>query len=53
MFFAEANLFKVFDFDLVSGNPDHALTNPFSIMFSRPMAEKYFGPKIRSAKQCG
>ena len=43
MYFAEANLFKVFDFTLVSGNPDHALENPFSILFSRPMAEKYFG----------
>ena len=43
MFFAEANLFKVFDFHLLSGNPDQALVNPFSIMFSRPMAEKYFG----------
>ncbi|GAB4051163.1 ABC transporter permease [Spirosoma litoris] len=43
MFFAEANLFKVFDFKLLSGNPDQALVNPFSIMFSRPMAEKYFG----------
>lgn len=43
VFFAEANLFKVFDIDLVSGNSDHALENPFSIMFSRPMAEKYFG----------
>ncbi|WP_420151143.1 ABC transporter permease [Spirosoma sp.] len=43
IFFAEANLFKVFDFNLISGNPDHALENPFSIMFSRPMAEKYFG----------
>lgn len=43
MFFAEANVFRVFSFDIVSGNPDQALVNPFSIMFSRPMAEKYFG----------
>lgn len=43
IFFAEANLFKVFSVDVVSGNPDQALVNPFSIMFSRPMAEKYFG----------
>ena len=43
IFLAEANLFKVFDFTLLSGNPDHALENPFSILFSRPMAEKYFG----------
>ena len=43
MFAAEANLFKVFSFDVLNGNPDKALENPFSIMFSRPMAEKYFG----------
>ncbi|WP_221394022.1 ABC transporter permease [Dyadobacter sp. NIV53] len=43
MFAAEQNLFKVFSFDLLSGNPDKALENPFSIMFSKPMAEKYFG----------
>jgi len=43
MFAAESNLFKVFDFKVLSGNPDKALENPFSIMFSRPMAEKYFG----------
>ena len=43
VFFAEANLFNVFDIDLTSGNSSHALANPFSILFSRPMAEKYFG----------
>ena len=43
LYFAEASLFRVFSFDLTSGNPDHALVNPFSIVFSRPMAEKYFG----------
>ncbi|GAB4027594.1 ABC transporter permease [Spirosoma gilvum] len=43
IFLAEANLFKVLSFDVVSGNPDQALANPFSIMFSRPMAQKYFG----------
>ncbi|RIV17255.1 ABC transporter permease [Fibrisoma montanum] len=43
VYFAEADLFKILSFDLVSGNPDKALENPFSILFSRPMAEKYFG----------
>ena len=43
IYLAEANLFKVFDFTLLNGNPDQALKNPFSILFSRPMAEKYFG----------
>lgn len=43
IFLAEANLFNVLDFDVISGNPDKALVNPFSIMFSQPMAKKYFG----------
>ena len=43
MYFADPNLFKVLSFDVTSGNTDQALVNPFSIMFSRPMAEKYFG----------
>lgn len=43
LYAAEANLFKVFTFDVIQGNPENALVNPFSIMFSRPMAEKYFG----------
>ncbi|MGV3558663.1 ABC transporter permease [Larkinella arboricola] len=41
--FAEENLFKVLDFRVIIGNPDQALVNPFSIMLSQPMAQKYFG----------
>ncbi|MCF2503111.1 ABC transporter permease [Dyadobacter sp. CY107] len=40
---AEANIFKVFSFKVIQGNADKALENPFSIMFSKKMAEKYFG----------
>jgi putative ABC transport system permease protein len=43
IFAAEPSLFKVFSFDVLNGNQDKALENPLSIMFSRPMAEKYFG----------
>lgn len=43
IFFAESNIFKVFDFQVVAGNASYALANPFSMMLSRPMAEKYFG----------
>lgn len=43
IFFAEPSIFKVFDFQVVAGKASYALTNPFSIMLSRPMAEKYFG----------
>lgn len=41
-FYAEENLFKVFDFDIVQGNPEKALEKPFSIMLSEEMAKKYF-----------
>ncbi|WP_026632293.1 ABC transporter permease [Dyadobacter alkalitolerans] len=43
VFAAEANIFKLFSFNVIQGNPDKALENPFSIMFSKKMAEKYFG----------
>lgn len=43
MYAAEENIFKVFTFNILQGSPDKALINPFSIMFSKPMAEKYFG----------
>ncbi|MBC7919781.1 MAG: ABC transporter permease [Ferruginibacter sp.] len=43
VFFAENNLFDVFTIPVVSGNPKTALTNPFSIMLTEAMAEKYFG----------
>ncbi|GAA0541991.1 ABC transporter permease [Chitinophaga japonensis] len=43
VFAAEQNLFRVFSIKVLQGSPDKALENPFSIMFSRPMAEKYFG----------
>ncbi|GAB3264219.1 ABC transporter permease [Larkinella harenae] len=48
--FAEENLFKVLDFRVVVGNPDQALVNPFSILLSQPMAEKYFGKESPMGK---
>lgn len=43
MFLAEENLFKVFTIPVLKGNPDRALVDPFSVMLSDEMAEKYFG----------
>lgn len=40
---AEENIFKVLDFKILKGNAENALVEPFSIMLSKPMAEKYFG----------
>ncbi len=41
-FFADDNVFSVFDFPLKSGNPENALTEPNSIVISKSIAEKYF-----------
>lgn len=43
LFFADENLFDVFDVDVVKGNPRKALTDPFTVMLSEKIAEKYFG----------
>jgi putative ABC transport system permease protein len=43
VFMAEENLFKVFTIPVLKGNPDKALVDPFTVMLSDEMAEKYFG----------
>src|SRR5688572_28864294 len=42
---ADSAFFKVFDFKLLKGNPQTALKEPFSIVFSEKTAKKYFGEK--------
>jgi putative ABC transport system permease protein len=43
IFFADPNVFDVFTFPLVAGNPKTALKNPNSILISEEMKNKYFG----------
>ncbi|GAA4803247.1 ABC transporter permease [Olivibacter ginsenosidimutans] len=43
IYFADENLFNVFDFQLTEGNPANALTEPFSMLVTEEMARKYFG----------
>ncbi|MEM6647205.1 MAG: ABC transporter permease, partial [Bacteroidota bacterium] len=43
IYHAEPSLFDVFDFPLVRGNEATALVEPYSLVLSTPMAEKYFG----------
>jgi putative ABC transport system permease protein len=43
LFFADENLFDVFDFKVTEGNPAKALSDPFSLMLSEETAKKYFG----------
>ena len=41
--FTDSNVFRVFDFPLNNGDPKTALREPYSIVLSAAMAQKYFG----------
>jgi len=43
LFYADASVFEVFTFPLVKGDPETALKEPYSIVLTEKMAEKYFG----------
>lgn len=40
--FADQNFFKVFDFEMISGNPDLVLTEPNQIVLTESTAKRYF-----------
>ena len=39
----DKNIFRVFDFEWIAGNPEESLNEPFTTVISRSTAEKYFG----------
>jgi putative ABC transport system permease protein len=41
--FADSTFFQVFDFKLIEGNPRTVLRDPFSVVFTKTAAKKYFG----------
>jgi len=43
VYFADENLFDLFDVDVVKGNAAKALNDPYSIMLTEDEAKKYFG----------
>ena len=43
LFFADSNFFSIFDVSLLKGNPQLALSDPFSILLTPDVAHKYFG----------
>ncbi|CAN5569038.1 ABC transporter permease [soil metagenome] len=45
VFFADSSIMKMFTFDFISGSPERALKEPFSILITSEMAKKYFGDK--------
>jgi putative ABC transport system permease protein len=42
-FYADENLFDVFNVDVTKGNPKKALLDPFTVMLTEDLAKKYFG----------
>jgi putative ABC transport system permease protein len=45
VFFADSTLMKMFSFQFVSGNPEKALSEKFTVLITEEMAKKYFGDK--------
>lgn len=45
LFFTDSNVFQVFDYQLLKGDKNKALTQPYSIILTEEMAKKYFGNK--------
>jgi putative ABC transport system permease protein len=43
VFFVDSNLFKVFSYSFIEGDPRTALTEPNSMVLTESVAEKYFG----------
>ena len=43
LLWADSSFFKIFDFHLISGQPDQVLTEPNTIVLTEKMANKYFG----------
>jgi putative ABC transport system permease protein len=41
--FADQEIFEVFSFELIMGNPETALDDVYSIIMSESMGKKYFG----------
>ena len=40
---ADSNIFRVFDYEWIEGDPETALKEPNSIVLTRSFAERYFG----------
>jgi len=43
IFLADSTFFDVFSFPMIKGNPENALRDPFSLVMTEAMEQKYFG----------
>lgn len=51
LFYAEPELFKIFDINITEGNEDKLLRDPFTLMLSEKTAKKYFGDEPAVGKR--
>ena len=51
VFFAEPEIFQVFDIPLTEGNKKKALTDPYTMILSEKTARKYFGKESAQGKR--
>lgn len=42
-YLVDSTFFRLFTFDFESGNPEHALDAPYTVVLTKPLAEKLFG----------
>ncbi len=49
--YAESSLFEIFDFSLIEGNVENALTEPNTVVFSQSMAKRTFGEEDAIGKR--
>lgn len=45
LLYADSSFFDVFSFELLKGNPQTALQQPYTLVLSKSIAEKYFGDR--------
>lgn len=43
MWYADSTLLQIFTFPMIAGNPDRALTQPYSLVLTEKSAKRYFG----------
>ncbi|AYB35053.1 ABC transporter permease [Chryseolinea soli] len=43
IWYADSALFQIFTFPMIKGNPDKALTEPYSVVLTEKAAKRYFG----------
>ncbi len=43
IFYAEESVFDIFSFNMLQGDPESALSRPYSVVITKEISEKYFG----------